>query len=460
MTSTAPIPPDPSAEPWEVLEELLDAGDSARMLQFLQTLHGSDTVLAISRLPEEQQTRLFTLLQPQLAADLMEQLPGTAAVDIVEHLDPQAAARIIHELPSDEQADLIGELDDDDAEAILANLEPQEAVEVRTLAAYEDDEAGGLMVTEYLAYPATARVIELIEDLRANRETYADYDVQYAYVVDDQQRLVGVMRIRDLLLAAPDTRIQELMIPDPHHFVDHTPIDEVAAFFDEHEILGMPVVDANGVLLGVVHGADLEEAIAERSDNDFRQAQGIVGGEELRTMPLVERSRRRLAWLSLNIVLNVIAASVISVYEDTLKAVIALAVFLPIISDMSGCSGNQAVAVSIRELSLGYVRPRELLRVWSKEISVGLINGMLLGLLIGAVAWLWKGSPMLGVVVGVALALNTMVAVSLGGLIPLVLKRAGKDPALASGPILTTVTDMCGFFFVLAFASMVLDHLR
>jgi magnesium transporter len=177
-------------------------------------------------------------------------------------------------------------------------------------------------------------------------------------------------------------------------------------------------------------------------------------------MPLWLRSRRRLAWLSLNIVLNVVAASVISVYEDTLQAVIALAVFLPIISDMSGCSGNQAVAVSIRELSLGYVRPGEVLRVWGKELAVGAINGALLGLLIATVAWLWKGQAMLGLVVGTALALNTMVAVSIGGLVPLVLKRFGKDPALASGPILTTVTDMCGFFFVLGFASLVLDHLR
>jgi magnesium transporter len=452
--------PDAHAEPWIELERLLDAGDGLVLRQFLETLSGADTVLAVSRLPHEQQKRLFTLLHPEQAADLMEQLPDVAAVDIVEQLDPEAAARILHELPSDGQADLIGELEHEDAEAILAELEPEEAGDVRTLAAYDDDEAGGLMVTEFLAYPQTTTVGALIDDLRQNREVYADYDVQYAYVVDAEERLVGVMPIRDLLLSPPDAVVGEHMIAEPFSLSDHEPIDEVERFFDEHDILGVPVVDARGVLLGVVHGADLEEAIAERSDNDFRQAQGIVGGEELRTMPLGLRSRRRLMWLSLNIVLNVIAASVISLYEETLQAVIALAVFLPIISDMSGCSGNQAVAVSIRELSLGYVRPQELLRVWSKEITVGTINGLLLGVLIAIVAWAWKGLPVLGLVVGVAMMLNTMVAVSLGGLVPLVLKRFDKDPALASGPILTTVTDMCGFFFVLGFASVVLDHLR
>jgi len=157
--------------------------------------------------------------------------------------------------------------------------------------------------------------------------------------------------------------------------------------------------------------------------------------------------------------LNVVAASIIVLYEDTLASVIALAAFLPIISDMSGCSGNQAVAVSMRELSLGLAQPRDALRVWGKELSVGLINGAALGLLLGVVAWIWKGNVFLGLVVGGALAVNTVVAVSIGGTVPLVLRRFGFDPALASGPILTTVTDMCGFFFALGFATLMLARL-
>ncbi|MDH3239022.1 MAG: magnesium transporter, partial [Alphaproteobacteria bacterium] len=171
------------------------------------------------------------------------------------------------------------------------------------------------------------------------------------------------------------------------------------------------------------------------------------------------RFRRRISWLSVNILLNVAAASVIAVYIDTLGAVIALAVFLPIISDMSGCSGNQAVAVSMRELTLGIVKPFEVFRVWLKEISVGALNGLALGILLGGVAWAWKGNPALGLVVGGALALNTLVAVSIGGTVPLLLKRWGVDPAVASGPILTTVTDICGFFLVLSFATLMLAHL-
>ena len=187
--------------------------------------------------------------------------------------------------------------------------------------------------------------------------------------------------------------------------------------------------------------------------------QGIVGGDEIRNLPLLTRSGRRLSWLSINIVLNIFAASIIALYINTLDAVIALAVFLPIISDMSGCSGNQAVAVSMRELALGIVKPEEVRRVWLKEISVGLINGAALGLLLGLVAWAWRGNAYLGLVVGSALTLNTLIAVSLGGIAPLVLKRNGVDPAVASGPILTTVTDMCGFFLVLSFAALMLSRL-
>jgi magnesium transporter len=201
------------------------------------------------------------------------------------------------------------------------------------------------------------------------------------------------------------------------------------------------------------------EALTERAEADHLKAAGIIGGDELRSMPVIVRSRRRLAWLSINIGLNILAASVIAAYEDTLTAVIALAVFLPIVSDMSGCSGNQAVAVSMRELTLGAARTEDVMRVWRKEAIVGMINGIALGALLGIAAWAWKGNPVLGLVVGAALAANTVVAVSIGGTVPLILRRLKLDPAVASGPLLTTVTDMCGFFLLLSMASMVLPML-
>jgi magnesium transporter len=315
------------------------------------------------------------------------------------------------------------------------------------------------MVTEYVAYDENATVSDVLDDLRTNAERYRRYDVQYAYVIAGGGKLHGVLRLRDLLLSAPDEPIANLMIGNPLSVLDTAPLEELQRFFDRHSLFGAPVVDRNGTLVGVVRGRDVEEAAEERSNRSFLKFMGIVGGEELRTMPLRSRSARRLSWLTVNILLNVVAASVIAMHQDTLAAVITLAVFLPIISDMSGCSGNQAVAVSMRELTLGLVRPSEIWRVLGKEAAIGVVNGIVLGMLLGVLGWLWQGNVMLGVVVAAALAINTFVAVCVGGSIPLLLDRLGQDPALAAGPILTTITDMTGFFLVLTLASQALPYL-
>jgi len=445
--------------PWERLTALVNRGDRERAAEFMEGLPPLETVHVVSRLDDDVRVELLALLRPEDAADVLEHIPDVQAVDALESMAPERAARILEELPSDAQADHLGDLEETEAEAILAHLEPEDARELRELAAYPEDSAGGLMVTELVEVPSGHTVDQVVEQLRSRAEEYSSYDVQYAYVVDESERLVGVLRLRDLLMAPRDAKVETLMLRDPHSVRVDAGIEELVHFFDEHHFFGAPVLDADGVLCGVLRRSGVEAAVADRSDETFRRSQGIVGGEELRSMPLLLRSRRRLAWLSVNIGLNVLAASVIALHQDTLEAVIAIAVFLPIISDMSGCSGSQAVAVSMRELSLGTIRSSDLGRVVLGELGLGLLNGAALGVLIGVAAWVWKGNAWLGFVMGGALAVNTVVAVCIGGAVPLILKRAGKDPALASGPILTTITDMCGFFLVLSLASLALDRL-
>ena len=445
--------------PWERLAELLEEGDRELVLSYLEALPTADVARAISRLPVEAQSALLTQLDPGEAADLVDHFVDVQAASMIELLEPETAAAILDELPSADQADLLCELEDEQAEAILQAMSPEEAEGARALSAYEHDVAGGLMLAEFLTFRRDAAVADVLHDLGESAEKYRDYDVQYAYVVGDRERLVGVLRLRDLLLARRSTPIEELMIADPLTVLDTAPLEELDDFFDHHHFLAVPVVDAAGAIVGVVRRNAVEEALGERGASDYRKSQGIVGGEELRTMPLLLRSRRRLSWLCVNVLLNIGSVTIIAMHQDTLAAVIALTVFLPIISDMSGCSGNQAVAVSMRELTLGLVSPREVLRVWGKEAAVGVVNGVALGVLVAAVAWVWSWSPYLGLVVGVAMMVNTIIAVSIGGTIPLILKRFNLDPALASGPILTTVTDMSGFLLVLGLASSMLDKL-
>ena len=446
--------------PLETLSELIAAQHDSELRHFIDSLSSSETARSISRLTEEEQLRLFSRLSPQEAADVIEDIPNAQAADLVEDMPSGQAAAIMGELASDHLVDVLGEMKGDASRAVLERMAQEDAEEAKMLLKYPPDCASGLMVSEFLVYSVDHTIQDVLDDLQLNRHKYADYNVQYVYVVDGKKKLTGVLRMHDLLFPARETRLTKVMISSPLSVSDTAPIKELEEFFEEHHLFGVPVVDDGGGLIGVVLPNAIEEAINKRKTKTFLRLSGIIGGEEFRTMPLLSRSGRRLSWLSINIVLNIIAASVIALYQDTLAAAISLAIFLPMVSDMSGCSGNQAVAVSMRELSLGLVRPGELLWVLAKEAKIGLINGLVLGLLLGGAAFLWKNNPWLGLVVGGALAANTIVSVTLGGMLPLVLRRLKLDPALVSSPLLTTVTDMCGFFFVLSFAATILPKLK
>ena len=443
----------------EHVRELLEPERPPKALEKqLDKLEFSDLLHAVFQLSHDEQRKLLASVTPEWAAELVEEFPDAHAADLIEEMPAANAAPILEELASNDRVDILSEMNLADSEAILEHLEEEDVREFRELSAYPPNVAGGLMMTEFATYPMNATVREVVEDITGREGDYEFLTVHYIYVVVRKSLLLGVVRLRDLVFADPDARIGSVTTKARTVSPDAT-LEELDEFFIDHDIAAVPVVDDKNHLLGIVRRRAVLEELAEKAEADSLKAAGIVGGDELRSMPVTVRSRRRLSWLSINIVLNIIAASVIALYEDTLSAVIALAVVLPIVSDMSGCSGNQAVAVSMRELTLGAADPRDVLRVWGKELSVGLINGLVLGILLGCAAWAWKGNPVLGLVVGFALALNTVLAVSIGGTVPLLLKRMKIDPAVASGPLLTTITDMCGFFLVLSLASLVLPQL-
>lgn len=441
------------------LQDIIETKDQEKIHDYFSKLSASEIVYELSHIRQESRIELLSMLDPAEAAEIIDDIPYVQAVDILGDMDSGEAAAIIKELDSDDQADILSDVEDEMAEAIMGELNKEEALKLRKLISYEQDTAGGLMITEFLAFDQGMTVGDVAKHLQENSQEYEKYNVQYIYVTDKKGKFKGVLQMRSLLLSKPSTKLSEIVIQNTMTVLVTASIQELISFFDTYDFYGVPVLDQQGVMLGIVLRKHVREEQSEMSNMELLETQGIVGGEELRTMPILLRSRRRLSWLSVNIILNIIAASVIAIYQETLSAVIALAVFLPVISDMSGCSGNQAVAVSLRELSLGVVKPFEVLRVWWQEVSVGLINGTILGSLITLAAWLWKGNIYLGVVAGGALAINTVVAVSIGGTIPLILKRYNVDPALASGPILTTITDMLGFFLALTFAGLLMNYL-
>ena len=444
------------ADPSEQLEAALENKDVPSLEAFVRETSAGEVARAVSRLDDQQQSELMTLLSADTAAFLMEVLSHTQAAGILDDLSAEDAAAILDEMPSDEQADLLGQLEREDAAAIIEQMHPEEASDARLLTSYPPESAGGLMITEYLAFFESMTVTDVLNDIRTNAEQYKEYDVQYVYVIDSAGKLIGVIRLRDLVMTPGHTKIASIMIDAPRYVYATDDLDKLEDFFDANYFYAVPVVDHLSRLIGVVRRASMEEALGDRSDMALLRFGGIIAGEELRTMPVWSRAMRRLAFLTPNIFLDLISASVVAFFEPTIAKVTALAIFLPILSDMSGCSGNQAVAVSIRELSLGLVRAEEIMHTVMKEVAVGIINGVALGALLGLIAYAMRGDQFvwIGLVVGVSLAADTVIAVIIGGAVPQVLKLMKMDPAMASGPILTTITDICGFFMCLSMATM------
>ncbi len=444
-------------EPWERIAELVDASLGDALHELLDELTPAEVARSISRLDDEHRVQLVSLLEPEDAADLMEELSDIQGADIIEDLPAEKAAAIVDVMESDERADLLGEMNSEYAEAILEKMDPEEAEETRQLLEYHPETAGGLMITEFVVYPQHLTVNNVLDDLRKNAEEYVDYHVQYAYVQTDSATLVGVLPLRDLVLSPGDKQIRDVMIVNPISVTTENSVDELEQAFDRYMFSGLPVVGDSGELVGIVLRADVEEAQGELSEKRFMRFGGIVGGDELRSAPLIKRSASRLGWLMLNLFLSVPAAFVILAFEGTMNKTIVLAALIPVLGNLSGCSGNQAVAVSIREMTLGIINHRDLVRVIQQEIGIGVINGLALGSLLAAFAYYLDGNAMLGVAVGVALSLNTILAVILGGSIPLVLKRMSIDPAVAAAPILTTTVDVVGFFLILSLATVALS---
>ena len=455
------------------LEALIESGDGQAVATFLRLLPPEDTAYTVSHLREDKRTRMFEQLAgaaPELGADLLEHFVDEYAAGVIEQLEPEHAAALVDEMDSDEQADVLAELDEEDAEAILKAMDPEEAQDARDRMVYDEDVAGGLMITEYLAYHDAQTVAEVTADLHENAEEYGEFEVRYVYVVDKDEKLTGVVPMRSLVLVPASRRLATQQVRNPVTVAVDASLDDLHDLFDRVDFSAVPVVEHDGTLVGVVQRAAVQEAIGERETDQFLKFGGIIGGEELRSMPVVSRAARRLAFLLPSVVLSSLSVTVILLFEPIIAKITLLAVFLPLVANLSGAAGNQAVAVSIRELALGLVMPRDWRSVGNKEIVVGLINGLLIGLLLGIVAvcfaWFshnttedreWSpGLLPLGLVVMLAYTFNSVLSVFLGGSIPLLLKAVKLDPAMASSPLLTTLSDMGSFLLTLSLAYLLI----
>ncbi|MEN8041822.1 MAG: magnesium transporter [Actinomycetota bacterium] len=423
-----------------------------------------DAADILEALDEEGAADLLQDLPADEAGDVLDEMHPEAAADVLEELIPAEAAALVSEMETDQAADVIAALEAEERTSILAALDREAATEIEKLLVYAADTAGGMMTTDLAALPLGITSGEAIEHLRRLHDELGS-NLRYVYAVDDGGRLVGVVAFRELVFARPTTGLDEVMETGIVSVRTDTDREEVAELIQRYHLIAIPVVDAQGVLVGMVKVSEAIEAILAEVGEDIAVMVG-AGEEETVFTPVGRSVRRRLPWIFFNLVVGVVLAAMISRFESTLTTYAVLAAYMPIVALLAGNSGAQSLAVIIRSMAVGDLPPGRAGRAIRREVAVGLIDGTIMAVTAAAVAALTVGvfqsgassvAPMdLATIVFAAVWVAFLVAGLVGSGIPVVLRRAGQDPALASNIFLTMITDIVGFTGFLLTAMLLL----
>jgi len=438
----------------EQVREALAEGDWTRAAALVEELRPPDQADLFSDLPPSDQDQLLPRLDLEDSADILEELEEEEAAEVAARLDTEDLARILDEMEPDEAADLLGDIAPERADEVLATMEEPE--EIRPLLIHADETAGGLMTSARVTLYREMTVEAALAHLRTVAPETED--VYYLFVLDEDVRLVGVVSLRQIVVAPPSTRIAEIMDPDVICVQAGADQEEAARLMARYDLLALPVVGEGQHLLGLITHDDLVEVLEEEATEDIYRLGGVPE-ESPPDVPLPNALRTRLPWLVLNLATALASATILSMFESTIARVAALAAFFPIVAGVSGSAGTQTLTVTVRGLATGELNPRNGSRALGREMLIGLANGVTVGGLVALIALVWKGTPMLGVVVGIATLFNMVGAGIAGALVPVLMQLLRLDPALASPILVTTITDTFGYFIYLGLATLVLIRL-
>lgn len=437
------------------IRDILDKGNVDEAIRLLEQLKQSDQVDVFDELDVEDQAELLPRLDPDQSADLLAELDQEDQAEIADRIDDHSLSRILDEMEPDDAADVIGDLSQERQISVLARM--TEADDVRPLLIHPDDSAGGLMTTSFITLRPGMTVQAAIE---AMREWQPDTEVTYyLFVVDRDRKLVGVVSLRKLIASQPARLISEIMDTNVISVPAGTDQEECANLLDEHDLLALPVVDNDNVLLGVITVDDLIEVIQDEATEDVYRLGGVPD-QDYPLSPVGLSIRRRMPWLYINMATAFFAAWVVSQFQDTIAQVAILAALQSIVAGQGGNAGTQVITIMVRGIALGEITRSNAMRVLGKEALQGLLQGILLAIVVGAGVAIWQGNPILGLVIGIAMIGNQTVAGLAGAAVPIVLKAIKVDPALASSVIVTAFTDTTGFAFALGLATLLLNYLR
>ncbi|MGB5844608.1 MAG: magnesium transporter [Anaerolineales bacterium] len=434
------------------VREALTAEDWDRAVNLVEALRPPDQADIFEELSKDNQSELLPRLKSEDSADILEELRDEDAIEVAGRLQPDDLSRIVNEMEPDEAADLLGDMAPDKAAVTLSSI--VDAEEIRPLLEHNDDTAGGLMTSVEVVLHKDISVQEAVAHLRATiPETEIAY---YLYVVDDEMRLVGVVSLLKIVVASPETCIVEIMNPEVISVFADAEQEVTARMMARYDLLALPVVDPNYHLLGVITHDDMVAVLEEEESEDIYRLGGVPNERVSTTVAPQTALRARLPWLVLNMGTALLSALVLSLFEETIAQLAVLAVFFPIVAGVSGSAGTQTLTVTVRGLALGEVNPRDGISTITREVLIGLANGIVLGTLIAVIALLWKGSPILGLVVGISTFLNLIAAGFAGVLVPLGMSVIKLDPALASPVLVSTLTDTLGYLIYLTIATVLL----
>jgi magnesium transporter len=432
------------------LLQALDDNDATALSHELANLHPADIGDFIESISPERRLIVWQVLMPETMGEVLLELPVSIRADLLAGMETSHLVDAVRDLDTDDIADLIPELPDEVIAEILFALDKQDRERLDTVLSYAEDTAGGLMNLDAVTVRENITLEVVLRYLRRRGEL-PDHTTSL-FVVDRNGQLVGTLLLRVLLTSDPDKKVSDVMNREPVSFSATTPDNEVAAAFEKYNLITAAVLDEKGRLLGRITVDDVVDVIREEAYHSVMVPAGLREDEDI-FAPVVRTSRNRALWLGVNLVTAILASIVIGFFQSTIQKIVALAVLMPIVASMGGNAGTQTLVLVVRGIALGTVTRQNARQVLVRELAVSFLNSFLWAFVIAVVAVVWYHEPRLGVIIGVSMAINLVAAALSGVLIPLAVKKLGVDPALASGVVLTTVTDVVGFFSFLALAT-------
>jgi len=446
-------------KPYELIEkdliELLLKATKDQVAEIIEDIHPEDLLDALRQF-EGDKSIILEKLPEDVIVEIIDQAEDEEKHELLELLPEEVQKRIFNEMSSDELVDLLGTVTPDEANDILIKIDKEDAEEVKELLTYGPETAGGIMATEFIAVKETMNVGETLRYLQ--KEAPDAESAYYIYVLDDNDKLKGVVSLRDIVISNFEVKISEIMRENVISVPVNMDQEEVGHIFEKYGFLTVPVVDADDTMLGIVTVDDAMEVLRDENTEDIYRLGGVQDDVEL-TGGVFESVKSRLPWLFINLITASIAAATVSFFEGTIQKVVILAAFMPIVAGMGGNTGTQTLTIIVRGIALGELNFENAGKVLLKEILVGLSSGLSIGMTVAIVGYIWVGNPYFGLVIGLSMLLNITLATFMGFIVPVTLKKLKADPALGSSIFVTAATDTLGFFFFLGLATVFIPYL-